>query len=115
MNIINKSANVVSAFDLYKLVQSPERKKMTDIKGQTIELDKWVLYTEPDKDGKEMSMLSISTVDGNTYCTNSATFCRSFESAVATFAQFGEEFHSIQIVTGTSKNGRDYIDCVVVG
>nr|DAT34045.1 MAG TPA: ssDNA binding protein [Caudoviricetes sp.] len=115
MNIIAKSANVVSAFDLYKLVQSPERKKLTDIKGQTIELVKWVLYTEPNKDGKEMNLLALSTVDGATYCTNSATFCRSFESAVATFGQFGEEFHSIQIVTGTSKNGRNYIDCVVVG
>ena len=115
MNIINKSANVVSAFDLYELVQSPERKKLTDIKGQTIELDKWVLYTEPDKDGKEMSLLSLSTVDGTAYCTNSATFFRSFESAVAMFAQFGEEFHEIQVSTGTSKNGRDYIDCVVVG
>lgn len=115
MNIIAKSANVVSAFDLYKLVQSPERKKLTDIKGQTIELDKWVLYTEPDKDGKEMNLLALSTVDGTAYCTNSGTFCRSFESAVATFAQFGEEFHEIQVTTGTSKNGRDYIDCVVVG
>lgn len=115
MNIIAKSANVVSAFDLYNLVQSPERNKLTNIKGQTIEFDKWVLYTEPDKDGKEMPLLALSTVDGTAYCTNSATFCRSFESAVATFSQFGEEFHSIQIVTGTSKNGRDYIDCVVVG
>ena len=42
MNIINKSANVASSFDLYKLVQSPERNKMSDIKGQTITLDKWV-------------------------------------------------------------------------
>lgn len=114
MNIITKSSNVVSAFDLYKLVQSPERKKLTDIKGQTIELDKWVLYTEPDKDGKEMSLLALSTVDGTTYCTNSATFCRSFESAVKTFGQFGEEFHKIQVSIGTSKNGRNYIDCVVV-
>lgn len=115
MNIINKSANVASAFELYKLVQSPNRKKLTDIKGQTIELDKWVLYTEPDKEGKEMSLLALSTVDGTAYCTNSSTFCRSFESAVATFAQFGEEFRKIQVVTAKSKNGRDYIDCVVVG
>ena len=112
MNIITKSANIASSFDLYKLVQSPERKKLTDIKGQTIELDKWVLYTEP---GKEMKLLSLSTVDGSAYCTNSATFCRSFESAVAMFAQFGEEFHKIRVATGTSKNGRDYIECVVVG
>ena len=115
MNIITKSANVASSLDLNKLVQSPERKKLTDIKGQTIELDKWVLYTEPDKDGKEMSLLALTTVDGLAYCTNSATFCRSFESAVAMFAQFGEEFHKIQVTTGTSKNGRNYIDCVVVG
>lgn len=115
MNIIKKSANVVSAFDLYKLVQSPDRKKLTDIKGQTIELDKWALYTEPDKDGKEMYLLALSTVDGTAYCTNSATFCRSFESAVETFAQFGEEFHEILVTNGTSKNGRDYIDCIVVG
>lgn len=115
MNIIAKSANVVSAFDLYKLVQSPERKKLTDIKGQTIELDKWVLYTEPDKDGKEMPLLALTAVDGVSYCTNSATFCHSFDSAVATFGQFGEEFHKIKVTTGTSKSGRDYIDCVVVG
>lgn len=115
MNIINKSANVASSFDLYKLVQSPERKKLTDIKGQTITLDKWVLYTELDKDGNEMKLLALTDSDGSAYCTNSATFCRSFESAVTMFAQFGEEFHEIQITTGTSKNGRDYIDCVVVG
>ena len=115
MNIITKSANVASYFDLYKLVQSPERKKLTDIKGQTIELDTWVLYTEPDKDGKEMKLLALTTVDGLAYCTNSATFCRSFENAVAMFAQFGEEFHEIQVTIGTSKNGREYIDCVVVG
>ena len=115
MNIITKSSNVASSFDLYKLVQSPERKKLTDIKGQTIELDKWVLYTEPDKDGKEMKLLALVTADGSAYCTNSATFCRSFESAVAMVAQFGEEFHKIQVTTGTSKNGRDYIDCIVVG
>lgn len=114
MNIINKSANIASSFDLYKLVQSPERKKLTDIKGQIIELDKWVLYTESDKDGKEMNLLALSTVDGSAYCTNSATFCRSFASAVAMFDQFGEEFHKIRVTTGTSKNGRDYIDCVVV-
>ena len=115
MNIINKSDNVTSSFDLYKLVQSPERKKLSDIKGQTITLNKWVLYSEPDKEGKEMKLLALTTADGSTYCTNSVTFCRSFESAVAMFAQFGEEFHDIQVTSGASKNGRDYIDCVVVG
>lgn len=116
MNIIAKSANIVSSFDLYKLVQSPERKKLTDVKGQTLNLDKWVLYTEPDKKtGNEMELLAIATAGGNAYCTNSSTFCKSFGDAVEMFKQFGEEFHTIQVMVGTSKNGREYIDCVVVG
>lgn len=116
MNIIAKSANITSSFDLYKLVQSPERKKLTEVKGDTLELDKWVLYTEPDrKTGAEMTLLSVLTKDGAAYCTNSGTFCRSFADAVEMFKQFGEEFHTIQVMTGASKNGREFIDCVVVG
>lgn len=114
MNIIAKSANIATSMDLYKLVQSPDRKRLTDVKGQTLNLNQWVLYTEPDKNGDEVQLLALSTTDGNAYCTNSGTFCRSFESAVNMFAQFGDEFHVIQVMVGTSKNGREYIDCVVV-
>ena len=115
MNIVAKSANISTSMDLYKLVQSPNRSKLTDIKGQIVTLDKWVLYTEPDKDGKEQHLLAITDKNGNSYCTNSATFCRSFEAAVEMFKTFGEEFHEIRVITATSKNGRDYIDCEVVG
>ena len=116
MNIIAKSSNIASSFDLYKLVQSPERKKLTDVKGAVLELDKWVSYSEPDKKtGAEMNLLAFSTTDGSCYCTNSSTFCRSFNDAVAMFQQFGEEFHTIRVNVGTSKNGREFIDCVVVG
>lgn len=115
MNVIAKSSNIATPFDLYKLVQSPDRSKLTDIKGQTIELDKWVLYSEPNKDGVEQKLLSLLDTSGKAYCTNSATFCKSFEAAVAMFAQYGDEFHQIQVSVGTSKNGREYIDCVVVG
>jgi len=115
MNIIAKSNNIATSLDLYKLIQSPERKKLTDIKGQNITLDKWVLYSEPNKDGVEQKLLALTTADGVSYCTNSATFCRSFEGAVAMFEQFGEQFHDITVAVGTSKNGREYIDCVVNG
>lgn len=114
MNLIAKSANITTPVELYKLVQSPDRKRLTDAKGAELELVSWALYEEPDKDGKAVKLLALST-DGGAYCTNSATFIRSFESAVEMFSQFGQEFHSIKVMVGTSKNGREYIDCVVVG
>lgn len=114
MNIIAKSANISTPVELYKLVQSPDRKRLTDAKGAELELTSWVLYEEPDKNGNMVKLLALSTADGNAYCTNSGTFCRSFESAVEMFSQFGQEFHIIRVMVGTSKNGREYIDCVVV-
>lgn len=115
MNIIAKSINISTPVELYKLVQSPDRKRLTDVKGAELELVSWALYEEPDKNGKVVKLLALSTADGSAYCTNSATFTRSFESAVEMFSQFGQEFHVIKVMTGTSKNGREYIDCVVVG
>lgn len=115
MNIIAKSANITTPVELYKLVQSPDRKRLTDVKGAELELAAWVLYEESDKNGNMVKLLALSTVDGIAYCTNSGTFCRSFESAIEMFAQFGQEFHTVKVMVGMSKNGREYIDCVVVG
>lgn len=115
MNIIAKSSNISTPVELYKLVQSPDRRRLTDAKGAELELASWVLYEKPDKNGNAVKLLALSTADGNTYCTNSGTFCQSFESAVEMFSQFRQEFHTIRVIVGTSKSGREYIDCVVVG
>lgn len=115
MNIIAKSSNIATPIDLYKLTQAPDRQKLTNAKGSTLELDSWVLYEEQDAKGNTIKLLSLATKDGTAYCTNSATFCRDFESAIAMFKEFGEEFHIIEVLTGTSKNGRDFISCKVLG
>lgn len=114
MNIIAKSASVASAHDLYALTQAPDREKLTTVKGATLALASWVLYTDVNSKGDEVTLLAMTTDDGHAYCTNSATFCKDFGNAVEMYKQFGEEFTKIQVVTGTSKNGREYIACKVV-
>lgn len=114
MNIIAKSASVASAHDLYNLTQSPDRKKLTEAKGLTLRLASWVLYTDIDMKGNEVTLLALIDENGQGYCTNSGTFCRDFKSAVDMYAQFGEEFTTILVATGISKNGREYISCKVV-
>lgn len=114
MNIIAKSTSVQTSFDLYNLTKAPNRAKMVDLKGQTVDLKSWVIYEEPNSKGEMVKILSIMTKDDAGYATNSATFIRDFESAVDMFKEFGDEFHQIQVVPGTSKNGREYISCLVI-
>ena len=114
MNIIAKSASVTSAHDVYVLTQAPDREKLTTAKGATLTLESWVMYTDVNAKGEEQQLLALTTDDGKAYCTNSATFCKDFGNAVEMYKQFGEEFIKIQVVTGTSKNGREYIACKVV-
>lgn len=114
MNIIAKSASVTTAYDLYALTQAPDREKLTTVKGAVLTLTSWVLYTDVNSKGDEVTLMAMTTDDGKAYCTNSATFCKDFGNAVDMYKQFGEEFTKIQVITGTSKNGREYIGCKVV-
>lgn len=114
MNIIAKSNTVDSPIALYALTQSPDRQKLTAVKGKTLELESWVLYTDVTSKGDEQTLLALSTSEGETFCTNSTTFCRDFKNAVDMFAEFGAEFHEVAVVSGTSKNGREFISCKVV-
>lgn len=50
------------------------------------------------------------TKDGKAYTSNSGTFIRDFTSAVTMFA----EFHTIQVMNGRSKAGREFITCKVI-
>lgn len=111
MEIIKMSNNVEGA-DLYFLTTSPEIEKMTTVKGQTLALDKWVLFADEDrKTGEMRRVLSIKSGD-EMYATNSVTFIESFENMMACFDMMGLEVHHIRVTTGTSKGGREFINCV---
>lgn len=115
MNIIAKSANITNPMDMYALTKSPDRSKLSEVAGQALELDKWLVYSETNSKGEEVTLVSMSTKDGKAYTSNSGTFIRDFTSAVAMFAEFGTEFRTIQVMTGRSKAGREFITCKVLG
>lgn len=114
MNIIAKSESIATPMDMYNLTKSPERAKLSDVSGEVLELDKWLVYSEPNSKGVDVVLASLTTKDGRAFTTNSATFIRDFNSAVTMFSEFGTEFHTIQIVEGESKNGRKFITCKVI-
>lgn len=111
MEIITMSKNVEGA-DLYNLTTSPEIEKMTSVKGQTLPLDKWVLFYDADrKTGEMRKILSIKSGD-KMYATNSTTFIESFKAMLECFDTMGMDVHHIRVSTGTSKSGREFINCV---
>ena len=105
-------SNHLEGADLYFLTSSPEIKKMTSVKGETLALDKWALFNVADrKTGEMRKILSIKSGD-KMYATNSATFIESFDAMIDCFQKMGLEVHHIRVTTGTSKGGREFINCV---
>ena len=114
MNIIAKSSSITNPMDMYTLTRSPERSKLSEASGSVLELDKWLVYSETNSKGEEVTLVSLTTKDGKAYTSNSATFIRDFISAVGMFSEFGVEFHTIQVMNGKSKSGREFITCKVI-
>lgn len=116
MKIINSSSEL-NLQDVYKLTKSPSIIRMQDIKGNSISVCKWAIYEDEktDKDGAVTTteILSIMDDDGEVYATNSPTFIRSFMECFNLCEMYNCTIDSVQVATGRSKNGREYIDCVM--
>lgn len=115
MEIIRSSKELTTE-EKYFLTMSPEIEKMSDIKGQTIGIESWVIYEDqksmdPDS-GKIERILSIKTPLGEVFATNSATFIREFERIIDLFSADGTPVNYVKIGGGTSKSGREFITAV---
>lgn len=112
MQIINSSANL-TVKDIYFLTQSPNTKKMKDVQGERIPLSAWCLYEDVNKKtGEVHNILAISDGGGNSYATNSPTFIDDFFAMVQLFESMGESVPAITVISGKSKNDREFITCV---
>jgi hypothetical protein len=60
------------------------------------------------------TILSIVTPENEVFATNSPTFKEDFLKMQEMFADCGEEVHSVKVISGTSKAGREFITCVYV-
>ena len=95
--------------EIYFLTKAQDVMKMKDAVDSTVELAAWAIYTDTNADGQEVELFSMRTVDGETYATNSATFIRAFRDILDIFAP--EEVTKLKIMSGTSKNNRQFVTC----
>lgn len=115
MEILRASKDL-STEEKYFLTMSPEIEKMSNIKGQTLPIDCWVIYTDnkstDEDEGKTETILSIKTTLGEVFATNSATFIKEFERIIDLFDGDGMVVNYVKVAGGTSKSGRDFITAV---
>lgn len=111
MEVIRKYPESMNARTAYKMMKSPDVKKMSDAEDSILEVRSWIKYTDVDnKTGEIKEILTLETVDGEMFGTVSETFKREFEDIVSFF---GDNVGEIKVIGGTSKSGRKYITCTV--
>lgn len=76
--------------------------------GTSISVDAYIEYKDTKNDGTEAELLSIITVDGKVYSTQSATFKNSLKSIHE--LMHGKPYAIIKR-SGETKAGRPFVDC----
>lgn len=110
MKILNCTPNLTMK-DSYNLTRNPDCENMRDHVGETIAVDKYMVREENRGDtGELVTIVSIQSGE-KILATNSMVFCREFAAIVEMCANCGEAVHHVEITTGKSKKGREYITC----
>lgn len=108
--IINSKGNI-DGKTAFNMMKSAEIRRMSDYSGETIQIDRWIVYEDVKQNGDTVTVLSIMSVNGDCYATNSSTFIEDFNALNGVMEQYGGSLESIKIVSGTSKAGRTFITC----
>lgn len=96
----------------YLMTIAPSIQSMKDVEDNTkITVDGMLSFVDVKEDtGEEVEVLSIITPDKTVYSCQSKTFKRSVEDIAGLMK--GQTFGIIKI-SGKTKNGRDYINCIL--
>lgn len=109
-NVIRKYPETMTPKELYLMLKNPDSVKMSDAKGQTLHPEAYVLFDDVNQGtGEVVHIVSIRS-NGKVYATNSASFIREFDMIAEAF---GDEIPDIEVTTGKSSKGRQYISCAV--
>lgn len=113
VKIISASRELTKV-ERYRLTLSPEiltLQKVAD--DEPIEVSAFCEFEDVNEETGEISeLLGILSNDGHSYVTQSKTFKESFRNIADIFAEDGETF-TIRKISGKTKGGRDYINCVL--
>ena len=114
MNILRTSGTFTMA-EMYRLTKSPEIAKLSTVKGQTLELERFIVYEDNNADGEAAVIAAFETVQGELFATNSRTFTNDFLDIVTMCDETGAALpKQIKVLEKTGKSGRSYIQCVYI-
>lgn len=111
MKIIRTNIDTTDKKAVYKLTKSESQRVQDVEKGLSLPVDTWAVYTETkkNKSGEETEQTVLAIVSGGMkISTISQTFIDSFLECVDLME---DEPFSIIITGGTSKGGRQFVNC----
>lgn len=111
MKIIRSKNETISVKEKYLMSMNSDIQRMRDAEGTVIPVKNWMIYSDPDKDGNDQTLLSVLSEDNVAYATNSRTFIETFTQLCDMFTESGEEITAIKVLGGKSKAGRHFITC----
>ena len=115
MNILKTSGTFTMA-EMYRLTKSPEIAKLSTMKGQVLDVDKFIVYEDNKADGDSVVIAAFETTQGELFATNSKTFTNDFLDIVTMCEETGAAMpKQIKVFEKTGKSGRAYIQCVYIG
>lgn len=101
------AANTEDKKELYRMTHAVKTGKVIDLAGQTVTVDKWVMYSDdPDEEGKEPKEVLTMVLDtGEIVGTISKTFIKEFCDILDVLG----ELPPLLVETSTTKNGRTFV------
>ena len=108
---INTQSRDFTEVEQYLMTLDKGIKSFKDVEDNTIiPVAGYLTFTDEKENGDSVDILSLITPDNEVFTCQSATFKRSFDNI--TNIMHGKQFSVIKI-SGTTKNGRSYIDCAL--
>ena len=112
MITITKQSREFNEVEKYLMTVAPSIKSMKDVADNTsIAIDGFIEFDDEKEDTGEVNhIVSVITPDSEVYSFQSATFKRSLNDIITIM---GDKPFSIVKISGKTKAGRDYINCIL--
>lgn len=94
----------------YDLMRSPKMQKISQCKGQVLEVESYVLREDENAEGEITEVLSFRTPEGELFATNSGTFIREFKAVL----ECTQPTFALEVIDGVSRAGRHFVTCAWV-
>ena len=108
---IKEMSREFTKIEKYLMTTAPDIEPLKNISdGVSIRVDGYIIFNDVKDNGETQEIVSIITPDKKVYSGQSATFRQSLKDIDGVME--GEKF-SIVKISGKTKAGRDYINCVL--